>query len=63
MSKSQPNPSPRWIRPVAIVYIVVVLAIGLWVSLATGEWLALLCAFGLIVVPIGGRAYLLSKTR
>jgi len=26
------------------------------VSLATGEWLALLCAAGLVVVPVGGVA-------
>ena len=36
------------------VYSLVVLSIGLVVSLATGEWLALLCAAGLVIVPVGG---------
>ncbi len=35
---------------------VLVLGIGLWVSLATGEWIALLCAAGLVILPIGGLA-------
>jgi hypothetical protein len=39
-----------------------VLAIGLAVSVATGEWIALLCASGLVILPIGGMA-LRAKTR
>ncbi|TFC58655.1 MULTISPECIES: hypothetical protein [unclassified Cryobacterium] len=35
---------------------VAVLGLGLWVSLATGEWIALLCAAGLVILPIGGLA-------
>ena len=46
----------------AILYSVVVLAIGLAVSVATGEWIALLCASGLVILPIGGMA-LRAKTR
>jgi hypothetical protein len=35
---------------------ILVLGIGLWVSLATGEWIALLCAAGLVILPLGGLA-------
>lgn len=35
---------------------VVVLGLGLGLSLATGEWLALLCAAGLVILPLGGLA-------
>ncbi|TFD85383.1 hypothetical protein E3T61_17655 [Cryobacterium lactosi] len=35
---------------------VLILGVGLWVSLATGEWIALLCAAGLVILPIGGLA-------
>ena len=35
---------------------VLVLGIGLWVSLATGEWLALVCASGLMILPLAGSA-------
>lgn len=35
---------------------VLVLGIGLWVSLATGEWIALVCASGLMVLPFAGVA-------
>lgn len=38
------------------LWTVVVLGIGLWLSLATGEWIALLCAAGLVILPIGGLA-------
>jgi len=38
------------------VWSVLVLGIGLWVSLATGEWIALLCAAGLVILPVGGLA-------
>lgn len=38
----------------AWVYSVVILGAGLWVSLATGQWLALVCAVGLVIVPVGG---------
>ncbi|MCU1445519.1 hypothetical protein [Cryobacterium sp.] len=33
-----------------------VLGIGLWVSPTTGEWIALVCAAGLVILPLGGRA-------
>ena len=35
---------------------VVVLGVGFWVSLATGEWIALVCAAGLVILPLGGLA-------
>ncbi|TFD09314.1 MULTISPECIES: hypothetical protein [unclassified Cryobacterium] len=56
MSTAQINPSQHWIWFFGIVYSVVILGIGLWVSLVTGEWIAILCAVGLVLVPIGGLA-------
>jgi len=35
---------------------VLVLGIGLWVSLATGEWIALVCASGVMILPFAGGA-------
>ncbi|WP_147441013.1 hypothetical protein [Mycetocola zhadangensis] len=37
----------RWLWVVAIVFSVVVLGLGVWVSVTTGQWLALLLAAGL----------------
>lgn len=42
----------RWIL-IAVVYSAVIVALGLWVSVASGEWLALVCALGLVIVPLG----------
>jgi len=42
----------RWIL-IAVVYSAVVIALGVWVSVASGEWLALVCALGLVIVPLG----------
>ncbi|KGJ72304.1 hypothetical protein GY21_16260 [Cryobacterium roopkundense] len=61
MSTARVSSSPTWIWTVGIVYSVVILGIGFWASLATGEWIALLCAAGLVVVPVGGVA-LRSRT-
>ena len=41
----------------AWLWSVVVLGVGLWVSLATGEWIALVCAAGLVILPLGGLAH------
>ncbi|MBG6215041.1 putative membrane protein [Cryobacterium sp. CAN_C3] len=49
-----------WI--IGIVCSLAILAFGLWVSVATGEWIALLCAGGLIVLPVGGVATRLHKS-
>ena len=56
MSTAAVNIPSKWIWSVAIVYSAVILTTGLWVSLATGEWIALLLATGLVVVPVGGVA-------
>ena len=40
----------------AWLWTAVVIGIGLGVSLATGEWIALFCAAGLVILPIGGLA-------
>ena len=47
---------PRWTTLAGWVWSVVVLGLGVGVSLATGEWFALLCAGGLVVLPFGGLA-------
>ncbi len=47
----------------AIFYSVVMISLGFWVSLATGEWIAILCAFGLVVLPSGGLAFGLRASR
>lgn len=36
-----------------LVFSLVVLTAGLWVSVATGEWIAMICAAGLVVLPAG----------
>ena len=56
MSATAAAPSPRWIWISALGYSLVVLGIGLWMSLATGEWVALLCASALVVLPVAGVA-------
>ena len=38
---------------IAVAYSAVIIAVGVWVSVSTGEWLALVCALGLVVVPLG----------
>jgi len=58
MSTAQITASRRRIWAGGVVYSLVILAIGLWVSLATGEWIALVCAGGLVVFPISGVALL-----
>ena len=45
----------------ALCYSVVLLTLGLIVSVATGEWIALLCASGLLILPLGGMALRANK--
>ncbi|WP_010205061.1 hypothetical protein [Salinibacterium sp. PAMC 21357] len=52
MTKSQAASSSRLIWALAAIYSVAVLAVGLWASFATGEWIALLAASGLVIVPV-----------
>jgi uncharacterized membrane protein (DUF2068 family) len=61
MSTAQITSSRRLIWAGAIVYSLAIPAMGLWVSLATGEWIALLLAGGLVVFPVGGVAFLRSR--
>lgn len=63
MTKSHAAVLSRRMLALAIIYSVLMLAIGLWVSLATGEWIALLCASGLVVVPVGALAVRTKKSR
>lgn len=53
MATTQQTSSPRWILIVGWLWSVIILGVGLVVSLATGEWIALLCAAGLVILPIG----------
>ena len=38
---------------IAVAYSVAVLAAGTAVSVITGDWIGLLCATGLVVLPLG----------
>jgi hypothetical protein len=53
MSNTRVRPSLKTLTLIAAVYSAVIIALGVWVSVATGEWLALVCALGLVVVPLG----------
>lgn len=37
----------------AIVYSLAVMGVGVWVAFATGEWIGIVAALGLVVFPIG----------
>lgn len=45
------NSAASMVLPLA--FTLVVLILGLWVSIATGEWIAMVCAAGLVVLPAG----------
>jgi hypothetical protein len=46
--------SNRIIFRFAIFYSVFLLSLGIWVSIVLGDWIPLLIASGLIIVPVGG---------
>ena len=46
--------SHRIIVRFGIFYSLVILSLGLWVSVVTGDWIAMLVASGLVVLPISG---------
>ncbi|MFT2815619.1 hypothetical protein [Leifsonia sp. A12D58] len=46
-AKSSTEVPARWVWIVAVVWTVVALGLGIWVTAATGEWMVLLLAFGL----------------
>ena len=46
--------SDRIIFRFAIFYSAVLLGLGIWVSAVLGDWIPLLIASGLIIVPVGG---------
>ena len=48
--------SHRIIVRFGIFYSLVILSLGLWVSVVTGDWIAMLLALGLVVLPVGGIA-------
>ncbi|WP_342024988.1 hypothetical protein AAE021_07495 [Arthrobacter citreus] len=45
------NSAPSIVLPLA--FSLVVLILGLSVSVATGEWIGVICAAGLVVLPAG----------
>ncbi|MET4580539.1 hypothetical protein ABIE21_000029 [Conyzicola nivalis] len=53
MSNTRVRPSLKTLTLIAVAYSAVIIALGVWVSVSTGEWLALVCALGLVVVPLG----------
>ncbi|MBH0010284.1 hypothetical protein ESZ53_00920 [Salinibacterium sp. UTAS2018] len=63
MTKSQTLPLPRWAWVSLALYSVTIIAVGLWASIATGEWIALVSASGLVVLPLGVMAYRQSSTQ
>jgi len=52
----------RWLIA-GIAYSVAIVAAGFGVSIATGEWLALICATGLVVVPVAAARARSSRSR
>ena len=56
MTEARPEPSVGRSTLFGWLWSVVVLGVGFWVSLATGEWIALVCAAGLVILPLGGLA-------
>lgn len=40
--------APRWVWVVAGLYSILVLGVGVWLSLALGEWIPVVLAFGLV---------------
>lgn len=37
----------------AVVYSVAIMSLGVWVTIATGESIAIFCAAGLVILPVG----------
>lgn len=36
----------------AVLYSLTIMGLGLWVTSASGEWIAIVCATGLVILPI-----------
>jgi hypothetical protein len=53
MTSSQLARSRRRFQLAGWVFSAIVLTAGIWVTVATGEWVALLLALGLIIIPAG----------
>jgi hypothetical protein len=51
---------PSMVLP--MVYSAGIIVLGLWVSISTGEWVAMICAAGLVVLPLGHRRTVRSST-
>lgn len=54
MAMPSNDKSDRIIFRFAIFYSAVLLGLGIWVSVVLGDWIPLLIASGLIIVPVGG---------
>ena len=54
MSTSRDASSQRRWLIAGIIYSLVILSVGLLVSIVTEQWLAIVCAVGLVVIPVGG---------
>jgi hypothetical protein len=53
MTSSQLAQSRRRFQLVGWAFSAIVLTAGIWVTIATGEWIALLLALGLVIIPVG----------
>ena len=53
MTATRSEKTNRRIWVFALVYSLAIMGVGFWVALATGEWIAVVGALGLVVFPIG----------
>jgi hypothetical protein len=53
MTSSQLAQSRRRFQLAGWAFSAIVLTAGVWVTIATGEWIALLLALGLVIIPVG----------
>jgi hypothetical protein len=53
MNTAQIDRNRRRFQAVGWVFSAIVLGTGLWVTIATGEWIAILLATALVIIPAG----------
>ena len=53
MNTAQMDRNRRRFQAIGWVFSAIVLGIGLWVTIATGEWIAILLATALVIIPAG----------
>jgi dipeptide/tripeptide permease len=53
MNSPQIQRTRRRLQAVGWVFSAIILTLGIWLTIATGEWIALLLALGLVIIPVG----------